>query len=98
HAQVVYYQPEEYLPPLDTRDSQAPPAPAADQSAAQKPDAEKNNEKAARKPDPEFAPQPIISVPPEADNRSQTIVTPPNIKLKRDVPLPNIVAWSNHPQ
>ena len=28
----------------------------------------------------------------------KTIVTPPNIKLKRDVPLPNIVAWSNHPQ
>ena len=85
HGQVIYYQPEEYLPSLDTRDSQAAPAPAADQNAAQK-------------PDPEFAPQPIISVPPEADNRSQTIVTPPNIKLKRDVPLPNIVAWSNHPE
>ena len=77
HAQVIYYQPEEYLPPLDTRDSQ----PAE-----------------AQKADPELAPQPIISVPPEADNRSQTIVTPPNIKLKRDVPLPNIVAWSNHPE
>jgi TonB family protein len=53
----------------------------------------------ARKPlpqkgEPEHAPQPIISVPPEADNRSQTIVTPSDIKLNRDVPLPNIVAWS----
>ena len=47
------------------------------------------------KADPEFARQPIISVPPEADNRSQTIVTPPNVKLKRDVALPNIVAWSD---
>src|ERR1035438_6779507 len=47
------------------------------------------------KADPEFSRQPIISVPPEADNRSQTIVTPPNIKLKRDVALPNIVAWSD---
>ncbi len=47
------------------------------------------------KADPEIARQPIISVPPEADNRSQTIVTPPNVKLKRDLALPNIVAWSD---
>lgn len=46
------------------------------------------------KGDPEYAAQPIISVPPEADNRRQTIVTPPNVKLDHDVPLPNIVAWS----
>jgi len=77
HDQVIYYQPAEYLPPLDTRDSR----PAKSQTA-----------------DPEFSRQPIISLPPEADNRSQTIVTPPSIKLKRDVPLPNIVAWSNHPE
>ena len=44
--------------------------------------------------EPAFAPQPIISVPPEADNRSQTIVTPSDIKLDHDMPLPNIVAWS----
>jgi TonB family protein len=48
-------------------------------------------------PDPEFSRQPIISVPSEADNRSQTIVTPPQVKLKRDMPLPNIVAWSDKP-
>jgi TonB family protein len=47
------------------------------------------------KADPELARQPIISVPPEADNRAQTIVTPPNVKLKRDIALPNIVAWSD---
>jgi len=46
------------------------------------------------KGDPAFAPQPIISVPPESDNRSQTIVTPPNVGLDHDVPLPNMVAWS----
>ena len=73
HAEVIYYQPSEYLPPLDTRKA----------SAAE-----------TTKADPEFARQPIISVPPEADNRSQTIVTPPNVKLKRDAALPNIVAWS----
>ncbi len=49
----------------------------------------------AQKADPEFSRQPVISLPPGADNRSQTIVTPPNVKLKRDVALPNIVAWSD---
>lgn len=73
-AQVVYYQPSEYLPPLDTR---------GDKSAE------------VRKADPEYSRQSIISVPAEADNRSQTIVTPPNIKLKHDIALPNIVAWSD---
>ena len=48
----------------------------------------------AQKGDPEYAPQPIISVPPEPDNRTQTIVTPPQVKLNQDVPLPNVVAWS----
>jgi len=73
HSQVIYYQPSEYLPPLDTRSEQSQ----------------------LRKPDPEFARQPIISLPPEADNRSQTLVAPPDVKLKRDVDMPNIVAWSD---
>ena len=46
---------------------------------------------AETKPDPELSRQPIISVPAEADNRSQTIVTPPKVKLKSEVALPNIV-------
>ena len=46
----------------------------------------------AQQGDPAYAKQPILSVPPEADNRSQTIVVPPDLKLDRDVPLPNIVA------
>src|SRR5215467_3014445 len=49
------------------------------------------------KGEPEYAPQPIISVPPETDNRTQTIVTPPDIKLTQDVLLPNIVAWTQIP-
>ena len=77
HAQVIYYQPSEYLPPIDTREAQAAQPRAAD---------------------PEISRQPIISLPREADNSSQTIVTPPNVKLKRDVPLPNIVAWSDTPE
>jgi TonB family protein len=46
------------------------------------------------KPDPEYASQPIISVAREPDNRSQTIVAAPGVKLERELPLPNIVAWS----
>jgi TonB family protein len=46
------------------------------------------------KGDPEYAKQPILSVPPEADNRRQTIVAPPDIRLNRDVPLPNMIAMS----
>jgi len=48
-----------------------------------------------QKGDPEHSTQPILSVPPEADNRKQTIVAPPNLKLDHDVPLPNVVAWNN---
>lgn len=55
------------------------------------------DEPAARpsKAEPEFSPQTIISVPPGADNREQTIVAPPKVKLNRNVALPNIVAWSD---
>jgi TonB family protein len=44
--------------------------------------------------DPAYAHQAILSVPREPDNRAQTIVTPPDIVLRRDVRLPNIVAWN----
>jgi len=72
HADVIYYQASEYLPPLDTGGVHI---------------------QLPQKTDPEYAPQPIISVPPEPDNRAQTIVTPPNLELNHDVPLPNVVAW-----
>jgi TonB family protein len=51
----------------------------------------------SHKGEPAYSPQPIISVPPEADNRTQTIVTPPSLKLNHEVPLPNVVAWSQTP-
>jgi TonB family protein len=70
-ADVIYYAPSEYLPPLDTRDS---------------------NSAQVEKADPEYSAQPIISVPPEADNHSQTIVTPPNIQLHNEVASYNVVA------
>jgi TonB family protein len=46
----------------------------------------------AQKGDPAYAKQPILSVPAEADNRSQTIVAPPDLKLDHDVAMPNMVA------
>jgi TonB family protein len=46
---------------------------------------------------PKLAKQEILSVPPEADNNHQTIVTPPKVKLNHDVALPNIVAWTPVP-
>ena len=73
-SDVIYYEPSEYLAPLDTGGTHV---------------------QKANKGEPEYAPQPIISVPPEADNRRQTVVAPPNLKLEHDVPLPNVVAWGN---
>jgi len=57
-------------------------------------DTRRESSAAPQKADPEFARQTIISVPPEADNREQTIVAPPSVKLKQHIALPNIVAWS----
>jgi TonB family protein len=50
-----------------------------------------------RKGAPKLAQQEILSVPPNADNTQQTLVTPPKIKLEHDVSLPNIVAWTPIP-
>jgi TonB family protein len=76
-ADVIYYAPSEYLPPLDTGGLRRP---------------------LPRKGEPEHAAQPIISVPAEADNQTQTIVTPSDIKLNHDVPMPNVVAWPQKAQ
>ena len=72
-SDVITYQAEEYLPPLNTG---------------------KPGSRRRKKGDPAHSRQPIISVPREPDNRRQTIVTPPQLKLNQDVPLPNVVAWS----
>jgi TonB family protein len=48
----------------------------------------------AERPDPEVSAQPIISVPREPDNRRQTVVSPPKVRLREDVALPNTVAWT----
>ena len=46
---------------------------------------------------PKLAKQEILSVPANPDNSHQTIVTPPKVKLNRDVAMPNIVAWTPVP-
>jgi TonB family protein len=61
-------------------------------------DTRRPDESRARKADPEISAQPIISVPREADNRAQTIVTAPNVRLRHDVPLPNTIAWTDKPR
>jgi len=55
-------------------------------------DTRRLNSAHARKADPAYSAQPIISLPPEARNRSQTIVTPPSVQLQRDVALPNVIS------
>jgi TonB family protein len=75
-ADVIYYSPEEYLPPLNTGSPKI---------------------SAPQKGEPAHAQQPILSVPPEADNHTQTIVVPPDVKLHKEVALPNIVAWNEKP-
>ncbi len=43
---------------------------------------------------PTPARQRILSLLPAPDNRHQTIISPPAIRLARDVPLPNMVIWT----
>jgi TonB family protein len=47
--------------------------------------------------DPAYAAQPIISVPREADNHTQTVVTPPEVKLTQESPMANVIAWKQLP-
>jgi TonB family protein len=44
-------------------------------------------------PDPAYSRQEIISLPREADNRSQTIVTAAQVKLSQPIALPNMLEW-----
>jgi TonB family protein len=80
HEQVSVYEPSD-LSPLDTR------VPAKSRTAAP---AEKTEPA-----DPELSKREVISLPPEADNRRQTIVTPPNVKLLHDVAMNNVIRWSD---
>ncbi|HWF91139.1 MAG TPA: energy transducer TonB [Terriglobales bacterium] len=53
--------------------------------------------KSAQRGDPAYAAQPIISVPREADNHTQTIVAPPEVKLTQETAMANVVAWKQLP-
>ena len=53
--------------------------------------------KAVGKADPVEARQEIRSLPDAPDNLRQTIVTPPKLRLKSDVALPNLVAYGPVP-
>ncbi len=49
------------------------------------------------KGDPAPAKQEILSVPPEPDNSRQTIVTAPQVKLRDELKMPNLVVWEDAP-
>lgn len=54
--------------------------------------------KVAKKGQPEYSKQPIISLPPNPDNFTQTIVDPANAAIiPKNVPLPNMVIWTPIP-
>ncbi|MGH9670735.1 MAG: hypothetical protein ACRD3A_11575, partial [Terriglobales bacterium] len=54
--------------------------------------------KVAKKGEPEYSKQPIISLPPNPDNYTQTIVDPTTAAIiPKDVPLPNMVIWTPIP-
>ena len=52
-----------------------------------------SHSRARGKHDPVLAKQEILSLPKNPDNFHQTIVSPPKIRLQKDVNLPNIVAY-----
>jgi len=43
--------------------------------------------------DPAYSPQAIISLPPDPDNDSQTVVTPAQVKMPRQMAMPNVLNW-----
>jgi TonB family protein len=80
HTKLTYYQVSEYLPEVHISPHPVEaPRKAAREGVPEAP------------ADPTYAKQEIISVPPNPDNLRQTIVTPSQVRIDRDVPLPNIV-------
>jgi TonB family protein len=53
--------------------------------------------KLARHGQPAYARQRIVSMPPHPDNASQTIISPSPLTIRHNVPLPNLVAWTETP-
>jgi TonB family protein len=81
HTKLTYYEVSEYLPEVNTSEKPKLTAPRKPARAGAP----------AAPADPTYAKQEIISVPPNPDNLKQTIVTPSQVRIDQDVPLPNIV-------
>ena len=81
------YQATEYLPPLDTRSAHAARRRKADRSLSQPASSEQDSSDSRSFL---FLAKPTTTPRPSS--------TPPNVKLKRDVALPNIVDWSDQMQ
>lgn len=81
---LEHYELTDYLPPVNTKDSETRPRPPV--------------RRAAQQADPEYAPQEIVTIHAEHNSTRQTIINPvsPQV-LAHDTPLPNIVAWTPVP-
>jgi TonB family protein len=72
--------------------------PVSDYLPALNPDSEPPAAKMPRVGEPAYARQRIVSRPRHPDNTAQTVITPPDLHLGHEVPLPNIVAWTKTPE
>ncbi len=53
--------------------------------------------KLSKKGEPVYAKQKIVSRRPNSESRTQTIVSPPQVRLPVDIRVPNMVAWNPAP-
>jgi TonB family protein len=85
HRRITWYYFSDELPAI------APLEPPVEAKPPEK--------KRAERAQPAPSRQSIISIPAKADNFSQTILQPaaPDIRITRQVPLPNIVMWPSQP-
>src|SRR4030095_12013031 len=85
HFQITYYKPSDLLPKIKSI-SDGPKDPAGRKRGIKPPTGSTS-----------YHPrQTIQSSPPKPDNFAQTIVQPstPNVQIKRDVKVPNMVVWN----
>jgi TonB family protein len=75
---IIHYQLSEYLPEVNPHRERDEP-PAREH---------------AQKADPEYSAQRILSLHPDHNSTQQTIIQPDLTLLQRDLPLPNLAAWS----
>jgi TonB family protein len=94
NSHLVYYPISEYLPAINENSEPPLPTQQAKSGPARNRDPKARVE---RKGELAYAKQQIVSRPHQPDNTAQTIITPPNLPIQREIQLPNIVAWTKTP-